>query len=71
MKGKQPSQERPVVLGKIDLENLDIRSYSVKGKVVFNLAPQHPLNAVLPPSTPTHPVKSFSDQSSGGLKGIW
>lgn len=71
MKGKQSNQDRPAVLGKIDFENLDIRSYSVKGKVVFNLAPQHPLKAVLPLATRTHPVKCFSEESSGGLKGIW
>ena len=34
MKPKHPN-EQP--LGKVDLENFDIRSYIIKGKVAFNL----------------------------------
>lgn len=33
----KPKEEREEPLGKVELENYDIRSYIVKGKVVFNL----------------------------------
>jgi hypothetical protein len=54
------SKQEPPPLGKIDLENLDIRSYSIKGKVVFNLAPEHPVGASLPVNTRTYPLKCFN-----------
>jgi hypothetical protein len=68
---KQPHPSPPPALGKIDLENLDIRSYSVKGKVVFSLAPQHPVGKLIPGGPRTYPVKCFSEESSGGLRGLW
>lgn len=43
----------------------------MKGKVVFSLAPQHPAGALLPAATRTYPVKCFSEESSGGLRGLW
>lgn len=68
MKSSQ-KQEQP--LGKIDLENVDIKSYSVKGKVIFALPPQHALHSLLPLNTKTFPVKCFNEEGSGGLKGLW
>ncbi len=58
-------------LGRIDLDNEEIRSYSVKGKVIFNLEPHYQRGAALPSNVATFPVKCYNDESSGGLKGIW
>ena len=67
----KPKQSGEAPLGKVDLENFDIRSYIIKGKVVFHLAPQHRVDDVLPASTATFKVKCFNDEHSSGLKRIW
>jgi hypothetical protein len=69
MRPKHEKEEVP--LGKIDLENIEIKSYTIKGKVVFNLEPQYKVHEGLPANTQTFHVKSFNDEYSPGFKRIW
>ncbi len=71
MSEMKKGQSEQISLGKIDLDNYSIRSYIVKGKVVFNLEPQYKLGSHMPLNTPTFRVKSFNDEFSGGFKRIW
>ncbi len=61
MSEMKKGQTQEIELGKIDLENYSIKSYNVKGKVVFNMEPQFKQGTYMQLNTPTFRVKSFND----------
>ena len=69
---KQPAADSVPHSSPIQYDGLTIKSYSVKGKSIFSLPPQYPLDSIAPLDINTLPVRCLSQEElSAGLKGFW
>ena len=53
------------------LSTVQIKSYMVKGKSIFDLEPKHDVGAVLEGNAHSFAVRAYDDAPSGGWKRLW
>ena len=69
-KGESKLAQEPQPI--VELPNLTLKSYKVKGKTIFSLPPQYPVGSISPLSTPTFPIRDYSrEERSDGIWGVW